>query len=698
MIKRPCVSLCALLAVSGSAFASSPEEDSLTRAFGDEDFISIATGYRQPISLAPAVASVITADDIKRIGARDLDEVLETVPGLHVSVAPRGYLPLYTVRGIYSENNPQVLFLINDIPITNLYVGNRGELWGGMPVQDIERIEIIRGPGSAIYGADAFAGTINIITKGPGDIHGTEAGIRAGSFDTREGWILQGGHWLGFDLSLSMQLMTTDGHRRTIETDAQSILDAAFGTSASHAPGPVDLDRSNKDIRLEAARGNWRMRLGYQGRSGGVGAGVALALDPSGEGESERLNADITYDAAITQHWDINATLSYLGVSAETDLTLFPAGAFGGAFPDGMIARPYIYERHIRGNVSALFHGFDNHSLRFGAGAIRGEMYKIRESKNYAPDSSPLAEGLVDVSDDANLVFMRPQDRNVQYLFVQDEWALSPNWRLTSGLRHDHYSDFGDTTNPRFALVWRPRHDVTTKVLYGRAFRAPAFNELYNINNPVAEGYQNLKPETIDTYELAVNYQPSSRIQAGINLFNYRMRDVIRFMPQEASPQFRASNTGEIEGYGLELEASYSPTSAVRILGNYAYQNSEDDLLDTRVANAPRHQVYLRANWNVHPSWSVTAQSTWIADRKRDTGDPRSDIDDYTIVDMTLRYRSDYGTGPWELAASVRNAFDEDAREPSPRLFPDGTPMIPNDLPLSGRHFFVEARYHIGGH
>src|SRR3990172_6751733 len=119
------------------------------------------------------------------MGATDIDQVLESVPGLHVSNSPIRYNPLYTIRGIYSIADPQVLVLINSIPITNLYQGNRNQVWGGMPVRDIARIEVVRGPGSALFGADAFAGTINIITKTAGDINGTQAGVRTGSFNTK---------------------------------------------------------------------------------------------------------------------------------------------------------------------------------------------------------------------------------------------------------------------------------------------------------------------------------------------------------------------------------------------------------------------------------------------------------------------------------------------------------------------------------
>lgn len=673
------------------------DEEALTRAFGDEDFITIATGKQQLISQAPAVASVITADDIRRMGATDLDQVLETVPGLHVSVAPRGYSPIYSIRGIYSENNPQVLILINGVPITNLYIGNRNDVWGGMPINNISRIEVIRGPGSALYGADAFAGTINIITKTSEDIDGSEIGARAGSFNTREGWVLHGGNWNNLRVAFSLEMLQTDGQDEIIEADAQTVLDTAFGTNASLAPGQVNLDRKVLETRMDISSGDWRLRLGYQGRRNvGMGAGVALALDPTGSGDSHRFNTDLTYDTALTRNLDLTGQLSYFDTSAKPDLTLFPAGHFnplsGDIFPEGMIASPYIYERHYRFGLSGFYHGIQNHNIRLGIGAVHGEIYKVEERKNYGPFFNNLGS-VVDASNDPDLVFMQPHDRSIFYAFAQDEWTLAADWKLTGGVRYDHYSDFGDTTNPRLALVWNTRHDLTTKLLYGRAFRAPSFSELYNINNPVAQGNEDLKPETINTYELAFNYEYSTELQMGLNIFHYRMNDVIRFLPSDTG-SFQATNSDAIEGHGLELEARYYPSDDIRIIGNYAFQHSTDKGVDSRVANTPQHQVYLRTHWDFIRHWSLNAQLNWISTRHREPADSRDDIDDYLITDLTLRYRPD--TSAWEFAVSGKNIFDEDAREPSPRLDfgPGNPPLIPNDLPLAGRHFFVEARYH----
>jgi len=679
------------------------EEKDLTWAYGGEDFVSIATGAQQSISKAPAVATVITAEDIRAIGATDLDEALETVPGLHVARSFTGYNPIYSVRGIYTGLNPQILMLINGIPITNLFLGDRNQVWGGMPVEAIARIEVIRGPGSAIYGADAFAGVINVITKTRQDIEQPSIGVRAGSYNTWDLWGEYSNTWNDFDVAVVLEVHDTDGQSERIDADAQTNLDNFFGTSASLAPGSVNLSRENVDARLDVARGDWRFRGGLQRRrDGGNGAGVSQALDPHNRYESDRWNADLTYhDPDFTQNWDVTAQLSYLDVSQEVgkDLILFPPGANLGAgvYPDGVIGNPEVWERHARFNLSAFFTGFDRHIIRGGLGFHHGDLYKVEETKNFGIDPAtgfPLPPGspLVDVSD-TPYVFLREGDRDNFHVFIQDVWGFATDWELTAGVRYDDYSDFGDTVNPRLALVWSARHNLTAKLLYGEAFRAPAFAETRQINNPVNLGNPNLDPEEIKTVELAFDYRPSDDLRVGLNLFHYRWDDIILFVPDSGGSSRTAQNAGKQTGHGLELEGEWSVNRYIRLQGNYAYQNSKDEDTNQDTGNTPKHQLYLRADWEFLPNWHLNSQLIGVFARDRVEGDDRSDIDDYSIVDLTLRRRMI--KDQWEIAFAVRNLFDSDASEPSPAGIP--TASIPDDLPLSERSYFVEARFDFDG-
>lgn len=686
------------LAWAGTATGQMSEEEELALVYGDKSFVSIATGTHVPVTRAPAVASVVTAEDIKAIGARDLDEALETVPGLHaLRLLTYGNKPIYSIRGIATQHNPQVLMLINGIPMTSVYLGDRGDVWGGMPVENIARIEVIRGPGSALYGADAFSGAINIITKTARDIDGTEAGLRAGSFRTGEAWALHGGKLGPVDMAAYLRLGTTDGYKRTIEADAQTAVDAALGTRASLAPEQTSLGLNAFDGQLDLAYGKWQFRTAYKRRDDvETGAGVASALDPRGRNLSERFTSDLTYhDRDFAKDWDITLQASYFRLSAQSDLTVFPPGAvFLGPFPDGVIGNPAKWERHGRFTGSAFYTGFDKHRIRLGAGHETQDLYRTRESKNFAlvfvPGVGNLPAPLgsvVDVSGTAP--FLLPHKRDLDYLYAQDEWNFAKDWTLTAGLRHDNYSDFGDTTNPRLALVWEAAYNLTAKLLYGRAFRAPSFVELYAINNPVAAGNPNLKPETIDTLEAAFAWQPKADVQLGLGLFRYVMRDILRFVPNaDPTTGATAQNTGRQHGRGLELEAAWDVAKNLRLSGNYAWQRSIDSASGQDAGLAPRQHLYVRADWRPAAGWLLNAQANRVADRRREPGDARPPVADYTLTDLTLRTLR--GLDRWDFALSVRNLFDVAAREPSP-----SPGLIPNDFPLPGRSLFLEARHRL---
>lgn len=686
--------LCALAVLSWSAAAwgGASEEEDLLAAFGDKSFVTIATGTRVPLGRAPAVASVITAEDIAALGAADLDQVLETVPGLHVARGTQADMPVFVIRGVHRDTNPQVLMLVNGIPVTTVFAGNRGNVWAGLPLDNVARIEVIRGPGSAVYGADAFSGVINVITKTAEDIDGTQFGVRAGSFNSKDAWVLHGGKLGDAEVAAYFRIGATDGSRRIVTADAQTGLDGLFGTRASLTPGPVDDGYDAVDGSLDVSRDKWRLRFGYKERKHvGSGTGVAQALDPAGRSYSERITSDLTYrDPNFARNWDVSLQASFMRYKEFSDLVLFPAGTNlgGGVFADGMIGDPYKWERHGRFDASALYGGFQAQRLRVGAGAATEDLYQVRERKNfvsgvmpYTPIGSGSFADVIDVSDSSP--FLTPHQRQVRYLFAQDEWNFARDWTLTAGVRHDSYSDFGGTTNPRLALAWEAAYTLTARLLYGTAFRAPSFVELYNINNPVQIGTSGLTPEKMRTTEVALSWQPLPRLALGMNVFRYEMRDII----QLAGVTWQ--NAGRQTGTGTELEATWDAARNLRLSGNYSYQRSVDEDTQQDAGLAPHHRVYLRADWHVASGWAVNGQLNRVGERRRAPGDTRSALAGYTTVDLTLR--TDKGRKGWGVAASVRNLFNADAREPSPF----GTPFIslPNDFPLPGRVFVVQAEY-----
>ncbi len=681
-----------LLLRSLSAVAQAPEEEEdLALAYGDKATVSIATGAQQALRRAPAVATVITAADIAAMGAVNLDEVMETVPGMHV--ARKGNAPntaLYVMRGVFDANNPQILMLQNGVPMTLMFLGNKGDVWGGLPLENVARIEIIRGPGSALYGADAYSGVINVITKTAADTPGTEVGMRAGSFGTWDTWAQHGGKMGPIDVAAYLRIGSTDGYKETIAADAQTLRDkTSLLPPASLAPGPMSLGQDAVDASLDLAYGKWRFRGGYKLRDKvGLGAGINSALDPTSWAKSERVTADLSWlDTNIARDWSLGLTASYLHYAdtLPTNLILAPAGAKLGltTFPDGQIGGPNKWERQYRLSAFATYSGFSDHSIRVGGGHEDLNLYKTATYKNFFINQTTGAVTLTGPVTDYSVIqpFMLPQRRKVSYAYIQDEWHFSRDWTLTAGVRRDLYSDVGGTTNPRVALVWDASQSVTAKLLAGRAFRAPSFNELYGINNPVNKGNPALKPETNSTLEAAVSWQARRDMQVNVNYFRYTMKNAIRQVTNTYQ------NSGTQEGRGFELEAVWDASRSLRLTANYSHQSSIDVATHADAGYAPHDHLYARGDWRFVGGWLLSPQVNWVAERKRAFGDVRPDVPDYTSVDLTLR--TERGKDRWNFAASLRNLFDATILEPS--LAP-GT-AIPNDVPQAGRSLYLQATY-----
>lgn len=687
-------SACAI-ALAPARATSVSEEEELALAYGDKSTVSIATGSRQTLRRAPAVATVITAEDIAAMGAADLDEVLESVPGMHVGRNNQAYMPQYVVRGIYSDLNPQTLVLQNGVPMTTLFLGNRGIIWGGLSVQNIARIEVIRGPGSALYGADAFAGVINVITKGPDDVAGTEVGVRAGRHDTYDGWVQHGGRAGPLAVAGYLRVGRSDGFKRTVQSDSQTGLDALFGTSASRAPGHVNNGYDALDASVEAGLDKIRLRAGYKRRDDvGTGAGIAGALDPVGKMSSERTHVDLGWtDVELAQGLRLSINGSYLRYVQEipVPVQVFPPGAFGGAFPQGMQGAPYTWERQLRMSTALTYSGLAGHNLRLGLGHDDLDLYRTRELKNFSVITSGPLTGVPVPTPAGNIVefpvrdsFLAPHRRKVNYVYLQDEWSLAKDWALTAGVRHDRYSDFGSTTNPRLAVVWDASLDLTAKLLYGTAFRAPSFNDQYGVN-PVASGNPLIRPETIRTAEAAMQWHASPTLQLNLSVFRYGMSDIIRTTPNPApAPGATFRNAGSQRGSGAELEWVWDARRTLRIAGNYAYQRSIDESTGADAGLAPRHHAHMRADWALAGGWVASGQLNHVADRRRTPGDARPAVPDYTTLDLTLR-TSRAGQG-WDLSVTLQNAFDADVREP---VLP--SVGLANDLPMPRRSLSVQA-------
>lgn len=663
--------------------------------------VNVVTGFKQSTALAPASTTVIDAKDFALTGTTDLDDLLEAVPGLHVARNPVSYYnPIYTLGGISSAYNPETLVLLNGIPINTLYTGGRVLIaYAGIPTTMISRVEVIRGPGSALYGADALSGVINIITKTGKELEGTHIGGQAGSFERRDAWLTHGDCYQDWDIGIGIHYTDTAGQRGIVVEDAQTQFDKLYNTHASLAPGAINLSHRNWDMDFSAAKGHWKFHTLYQKRSNvSLGVGVVQALSSEGLMKGERLYSDLLYDnPEFTKNWSLTARLNYADVkyNTEQNFMIYPPGASNGTYPLGTWGATGLSERQGYFELTTEYKALEAHKIRLGLGYRYNEIYQVSDHRNFGvhPTTGAPVPNTLELTDfsKTSAVFIPMKSRNNWNIFAQDIWKLNDSWEITAGGRYDHYSDFGNTFNPRLALVWKTTPYFVTKLIYGKAFRAPSFQELYQANNPVALGNPNLQPEKIQSYEIAFDYRPNEKWHIGLNSFIYDVTDKILFTPTGSAGNLVAQNAGSQKGRGLVVEGGWQLNENFILTGSYALQTATDQD-EHKVANIPKQDMYLRTDWKFSPDWHLNTQLTWIGGRKRVFNDPRSPIDDYTTLDIALHYQRQ--KSPWSFSLSVRNLFDANVREPT--LGPDstGTINLPYDLPMEGRNFLLRVDYH----
>lgn len=641
-----------------------------------ERMLLSATKHLMESRTAPAINSVITAEQIRNMGARNIFDVLDKIPGF--STSWNQIKGVINVRGVQTDHAEKVLLMIDGVRIRDSYTGSPTFLFGeDLMVENIKRIEVVRGPGSALYGANAFVGVVNIITKDPqdyGDDH-VVASAMVGSFNTRQYNVLFSNNKGDFKISGHLNYLDTDGERPLIEADALSN-HPVYNTSASLAPGKAQGFDEKIDAGLKLKYKDFSLNGRIIDKERGTFAGVLGALNTDSKLDVSMGLADLNYHKAISDELDLSAKLYYVHMDYDAYSELYPPG-FTGGNDVGLIGNP-SFKNDVIGIELTTNYSLDDHLITSGVVYEEDRQYDVRSISNFAdPFSAP-----VDTTETSN--FNINVTRKIWAAYVQDLWEITAYDSLTLGVRYDYYNDFGGTTNPRVGYVHEFENEMIVKLLYGRAFRAPNNNELYSINNPAVVGNPDLEPETIETFEASVEIPFQRYFTFNTSYFHNVIDDIIRLDTSLPSPYpfVNATNESTVEGVEAELKCSFGKNRYGYL--NASYQDSEDDhgrdlpyVADWMGNAGYNHEFFgkLNANVNVY----------WIGERTRVEGDTRDKAPCATLVDVSLILRNFYKR--LEIKGSVFNIFDDDFVAPSTIT------SITNDLPLHERMFLVEVLY-----
>jgi iron complex outermembrane receptor protein len=239
-----------------------------------EAVITIATKHKTPISKAPGIATVITSKQIKQMGFRTLVDILKLVPGFYISMDETGEREI-AVRGVLDDASQKIKILIDGHSINDVWRGGATWNFDDLVVENIKRIEVIRGPGSALYGQNAFLAVVNIITKDTEDIDGFQVTASGGSFSTQNYNLLFGREFGDLKISGFLDYFDTEGFDRKIEQDI------LFPEPFSMSPGRSQNEKEKTDLNLKLSYKNLELNGKYmkKRREDYIGVGDALNND-----------------------------------------------------------------------------------------------------------------------------------------------------------------------------------------------------------------------------------------------------------------------------------------------------------------------------------------------------------------------------------------------------------------------------------
>jgi len=522
----------------------------------EEETVSIASRYEQPISQAPANVYVITDEDIRHSGATDLPTVLRRVPGLEVMQMSGADFNV-SARGNNQTTANKMMVLVDG---RSIYVDTQAQLyWKAIPVTlpEIKRIEVLKGPASALYGFNAFDGIINIITKSPEEMKGTTIQFGGGELGTITSAAIHAGVQgnLGYRLSVGR-----DQNQQWRNRDSLAFRSHKFNVQTEYA----------------------------------LSAESKLSLS-GGLVDVNRLDGPITSTVVLKD----SPTLGYAHLSYERPN--FFVRAFWNSFDTTTdvnqhpFLAPFIQIRDRDGSSTSVMRG-DTYNVETQHALDFGTMNRLTYGFNYRHNT--LSGNFIDR--------FSMEDRFGVYL--QDEWSPIQSVTVVAGARYDLDNFIHATISPRLALLYTPIPDHTFRMTVSVAYRPPtlfethADNQIFIFGSPnpgVDRGSTSLNPEEIVSYE--VGYQGwffKHLLRTRINLFLNHISNLINF--RSAGLVVTPINSGEADIYGGEAGIDFLATRWLTGFANYSYQEIGQTFTDTTRRGAPRFKINagLRGEWD----------------------------------------------------------------------------------------------------
>ena len=607
-----------LLLLSAMAFVALPTSATYADDTSTPETVVItATRIPTPQSEVASSVTVITADQIEDKQEQTLPDVLKDVPGLNViqTGGPGGQTSVF-MRGTDSNH---VKVLVDGIDVSDPSSPTATFDFGQFLTSDIQRIEILRGPQSGVYGADAIGGVIDIVTKSGDGPMRIAANIEGGSFDTFNQSVGASGSTGAFHYAASLEHFYS-GENPVTPLDAL-------------APG-----EKRNDDRYDNVTG------------------------------STKLSYDVTddFDLGLVARYT-NSQLYFTGNNFAT----FPA------LPDATQSEGTTLQFYTRATAHlASFAGILDQTVGLSYGSIRSVDFSPDAPPSPSAGDRTKLDWQADVklSGDETLVLGAEHERDGMSLpilantstnsvYAELQSSFGGNFFDAANIRYDDNDRFGSKVTYRIAPVYLIKKTGTKlKASIGSGFKAPTLEELFE--NFPSFGFfanPNLKAETSLGYDFGFEQSLlEDKVHFGVTYFRNNIRNLINDNATFTS----YANVGRAETDGVESLASYQPVQSVTLRADYTYTEANDEILNQELIRRPKHKVSLEGSWQTTNALSFDAEllyvSSWI-DGNRDFSITRLRAPGYTTANAAIHYAL---TDQLALFGRINNVFDEHYQNP----------------------------------
>lgn len=618
-----------------------------------------ASMYLQSDREAPSAVTVITADQIRKFGYRTLADALRSVRGFTVSY-DRNY-SYVGVRGFTRPGgyNDQVLLLINGSRVNdNVYETALLGTEFPLDVDLIERIEIVRGPSSSLYGASAFLAVINVITKSAQSAAGLELSGTVGGYGSYSGRATIGGIFHGVESLFSATIYDSAGPSR--------LFFPAFDSPDTNNGIAEDADRDSSTSFFGVLHfRNFTLQGFGSTREKGISTASFEQVfnDRRSQVTDSMGHVDLRYSRIILRDTEITASVYFDRALSHGVYVYPPVASQQTDVLNEDLARGDRFGAHARLSKTL----WRNHKVTIG-GQFRDNLRQDQTNYNLNP-FQPVLDDHRSSRDWA--------------IYAQDEFTIANGLILNAGLRHDQYYTFGGTTNPRLALIYNPRNKTSFKLIYGQAFRAPNSYELYYSDQVSSEPNPKLRPETIQTEELIWDQDVGTGFHISTSVFGNQFTNLIN---QETDPNTGLivfNNSQGVKSRGLELELWGKAHSGVEGRVSYTFQRTENPLTGLQLTGLPVQMAKANVLCPIaHGGLTLGFELQYSDSRNTLAG---TQVSRYVVSNMTITSR-EFARG-FRVSGSVYNVFNSPYRDPV------GAEIEGSTVQQNGRDFRIQLTH-----